>query len=304
MAVLRRPVQNPRRNYLHRVSWRPHMIRSSYSFLTLGVLCALALWTVAAAAQELQPYQQEALDAILATSDPETRPLMRAQLAPVLAMMGPAQVEMMLASYTASQEEAAAEAEIPDPAEDYDTVASPADLAYNRAQYEPVIRELWATQKDFDDFVTEQLAQDCGAAGRFAVWGQAWRHEVWPLDPNWPKASQSADLDVEILGGSYAQQDGRYRYDFSQVKTGFDRQAVRAAVASACAEYVAIGQAFVDDARGRIVNDMLPGGDELQGGANRRVEPVRGRLEDALQAHAPAGNGALFQALLNGERVN
>jgi hypothetical protein len=152
--------------------------------------------------------------------------------------------------------------------------------------------------------VTAQLARDCGAAGRFAVWGQAWRHEVWPLDPNWPRASQSADLDVEILGGSYAQQGGRYRYDFAQVKTGFDRQAVAAAVASACAEYVAIGEVFVNEARGRIVNDMLPGGDELQAAANRRVEPVRQRLEDALQAHAPAGNGALFQALLAGERLN
>lgn len=280
------------------------MIDSPCSSLVLALLCALVLWTAPVTAQELQPYQQEALEAILATADPETRPLMRVQLVPMLAMMGPAQVEMMLASYAASQDEAEVEVETPNQAEDYDTFASPADLEYNRAQYEPMIRELWAAQKDFDDLVTDELIRNCGASGRFAVWGQAWRHELWPLDPNWPKASQSADLDVEIIGGSYAQQEGRYRYDFSQVKTAFDRQAVAAAVASACAEYVAIGQAFVNEARGRIVNDMLPGGDELQGAANRRVEPVRQRLEDALQAHAPAGNGALFQALLTGERVN
>lgn len=130
--------------------------------------------------------------------------------------------------------EAEAQVETPSQAEDYDTFASPADLEYNRAQYEPMIRELWAAQKDFDDLVTEELTRNCGASGRFAVWGQA----------------------------------------------------------------------FVNEARGRIVNDMLPGGDELQGAANRRVEPVRQRLEAALQAKAPAGNGALFQALLTGERVN
>jgi hypothetical protein len=280
------------------------MIRSSCSLALLSSFCALALWTAPVAAQELQPYQQEALEAILAAADPETRPLMRAQLAPMLALLGPAEVEMMLATYAASQDETAAEDETADPAEDGDTIASPADLEYNRAQYEPMIRELWAAQKDFDDFVTAELARECGAPGAFAVWGHAWRHEVWPLDPNWPKASQSPDLDVEIIGASYAQQDGRYRYDFAQVRTAFDRQAVAAAVASACAEYVAIGQAFVNEARGRIVDDLLPGGDELQGTANRRVEPVRQRLEDTLQAQAPAGNGALFQALLAGERLN
>lgn len=278
------------------------------STIVLAAASALALWTTSLTAQDLKPYQQQALDAILATADAEMRPMLRAQLAPTLATMGPAQVEMMMASYAASKAEAESEAEIGNEAEaeaeERATVASPADLEYNRAQYEPVVRKLWAAQKAFDDFVTAGLAANCGGPGEFAVWGHAWRYEVWPLDPNWPMASESADLDVQILGGSYAQQDGRYRYDFSQVKTGFDRQAVDAAVKEACAEYVRIGREFVSTARGRIANDLLPGGDELQGAANQRVEPVRQRLEEALRTHAPAGNGALFQALLAGERVD
>lgn len=252
-------------------------------------------------ARALEPYQQEALDAILANVEPAARPMLQAQFEPMLAGMTPAQVQMILAGMAAAEvEESPGEA---DPTDDGAAAATPEDLAWNRAQYEPVIRSLWEAQKAFDDFVTARLETGCGSPGAFAVWGQAWRYELWPLDPHWPRASASPDLDVEIIGSSYAAQDGRYGYDFSGVRTTFDRQTVAAAVDSACAEYTALGQAFVADARSRIVDDMLPGGEALQGTANAQAEPIRKRLQDVLEAQAPAANGALFQALLNGERI-
>ena len=254
------------------------------------------------AAQALEPYQQEALEAILAGVEPEARPMVRAQFEPMLAGMNRAQVEMMMAGLAAAEADSEAEASMP-VEEGPAATATAEDLAWNRAQYEPVIRSLWQAQKAFDDLVAARLEKSCGAPGAYAVWGHAWRYELWPLDPYWPRASDSPDLDVEIIGASYAAQDGRYRYDFSQVRTSFDAQAVTAAVDSACAEYAALGEAFVADARGRIVDDLLPGGDELQRAVNERAEPIRKRLEDVLQAQAPAANGALFQALLNGERA-
>lgn len=268
------------------------------------LLCGALAWASSAAASALEPYQQEALDAILANVEPEMHSMIRAQFEPMLAGMNPAQVEMLMAGMAEAESADAAVEEGTFDEEMSPAEATPEDLAWNRAQYEPVIRALWEAQKAFDDFVATGIEEGCGAPGSYAVWGQAWRYELWPLDPNWPKASNSPDLDVEIIGGSYAAQDGRYRYDFSQVRTSFDRQAVGAAVASACAEYAALGQGFVADARARVVNDTLPGGDELEGTANNQAGVIRMRLEDVLQAEAPAANGALFQALLNGERVD
>jgi hypothetical protein len=267
-------------------------------------LCGALALAASVAASALEPYQKEALDTILANFEPEARPVVRAQFEPMLAGMNPAQVKMLMEGMAEAELGATAvEGEMPDeemsPAE-----ASPEDLAWNRAQYEPVIRSLWAAQKAFDDFVVAGIAAGCGAQGSYAVWGHAWRYELWPLDPYWPRASDSPELDVGIIGGSYAARDGRYRYDFSQVRTSFDRQTVGAAVESACAQYAALGQKFVADARVRIVNDTLPGGSELEEAANSQAGVIRKRLEDVLQAEAPAANGALYQALLNGERID
>ena len=275
-----------------------------------AVLCGLLGLLAATSVHALEPYQQEALDAILANVEGASRPMVRAQFEPMLATMSPAQVQMMLDGIAAAEAEDAGDDSGADSGagddgsdERSEAVASPEDLAYNRAQYEPVIRALWDAQKDFDTFVTDGIAKDCGEPGAFAVFGHGWQYELWPMSPTWTRASDSPDLDVEILGTSYAAQDGRYRYDFSAVRTSFDRQAVGSAVSAACAEYTVLGQAFVADARARVVDDMLPAGEALEGTVNAQAAPIRQRLEAELEAQAPAANGALFQALLNGERV-
>lgn len=261
------------------------------------VAAAASLTASAALAQSLQPFQQEALDKILATVEPELRPMLRTQLQGTLAMLNREQVEMMLESMLAGSEETLVE-EPPESAP-----VSEEDLAYNRAQWEPVVRDLWQAGKAFDDFVAAKLAEHCSRDREFAVFGQAWRHEVHPLDPSWPKVSANPDLDVEILGASYAPQDGRYDFDFADVKLDFDRAATEAAIADACAEFVEIGESFLAEARAGVVDDYLPNGMQIEGSANAKAGAVRQRLEAALQAQAPGGNYAVFTALINGRRV-
>jgi hypothetical protein len=272
-----------------------------YAFHPRAGTCALvcSMFLGVAAAQSLQPFQQEALDKILTTIEPEIRPMMRAQLAPTLAMMNEQQVSMMLESFAAQAEAAAPrepEAEPP--------TASADDLEYNRAQFEPMIRRSWEADKAFDDFVTGKLAERCPEEGRFAVFGSAWRYEVYPLAPTWPAASADADLAVEILGASYAPQDGRYDFDFSGVRLEFDRSAVERGIAAACAEYVAIGEAFLAQARADTSgDDVPPNGMSIERSANAQASVVRERLEKILNAQAPGAINAVLAALLNGRSV-
>jgi len=138
--------------------------------LVRTVLCAVALSVSAGVghAQSLTPFQQDALDKILASMDPEIRPMMRAQLARTLAALNEQQVSMMLAALTESMVDTEA-------AEDEESYASesasPEDLEYNCAQYEPVMRRVWQASRAFDDFVTRNLAEHCPSE-EFAVFGR------------------------------------------------------------------------------------------------------------------------------------
>ena len=266
------------------------------------VVIVLLFLSCLASAQELKPFQQQALDQILAGTPPEGRAAVGAQLRPMLGMLNEEQVRAMLAKFEAQQREqqaaqaAQAEAEAQGPA-----VASPEDHAYNRAQWEPAVRQAWQAQKAFDEHVDARLAQACGEERNYAVYGSAWRYEVYPLQPNWQRASNSPELDVQVIGSSYAEKDGPYEFDFSAVRSDFDRATVDAAIDRACADYDRIGEQFLATARAQVVNDYLPNGMELEAAANAKLEPVRAGLEEALKAQSPSGDGALFQALLNAQ---
>jgi len=246
------------------------------------------------AAGGLLPYQQRALDELLAPMDPQTRAMMRPRLEQTLSMLTEEQVEMMLAGMDES-EEAVDEPE-PEPA-----APDQESLAHNRAQYEPALRRAWAADSAFDRFVDERLAAHCPAEGSYAVFGSAWRYEVMPLSPNWPRASQNADLDVEILGASYAPQEGRYRFDFSTMRERFDESAVAAAVEQACAAYRAIGESFMADTNSRITDAAPAAGDALVARANGEVEQLRSRLESTLAAHAPNARNSVLMSLISAE---
>jgi hypothetical protein len=265
-------------------------------------LTALAVFLIAntpAGAAALLPYQQAALDQILATMDPQTQALARPQLEQTLSVLGESQVQMLLSSMTSDSSAGDADAE-----EDAgDTVATPDDLEFNRGQYEPAIRDAWQANKAFDEAVEASLARHCPTRDEYAVYGMGWRYEVAPMQPNWTRSSQSAEVDVQVVGAAYAPQDGRYEFDFSAVRNTFDPAAVDQAVASACVQYRVIGEEFMADARPRVSNDDLPGGDALQGAANGKTYALIQWLEAELLALAPSGSAGVLTALVNGRRV-
>ena len=271
---------------------------SARSFSML--VCSLFL-SISAAAAELKPFQQDALNKILATMDAQTQAFARPQLEQTLAMMNEAQVELMLQSMVEqSPDNPPEEAEVV--AED--SVASPEDLEYNRAQYEPALREAWQASHEFDEFVEAKLAALCPAQGEYAVYGAAWRNEVAPMQPTWMRASDNADLDVQILGPSYAPQDGRYQFDFSTMRNDFDSAAVERAIESACAEYRKIGEAFMAEAQANMEGDMLPNGFDLESAANAKAFPVISALGDSLTSLGPSGNAPILTALIGGTRID
>lgn len=272
------------------------LLRSVFSFFLLVTLSSFAL-----AQANLKPFQQDALDKILATMDPQVRQMMRPQLEQTLSVLNESQVEMMLASMTADQTDTGAAEE--EYVEDEAPVASEEDLEFNRQQYEPVIRKSWQAQKQFDDFVDAELANTCPPAGKFAVFGSGWRNEIYPPSLTWTRASNGADLNVQIIGSSYAPQDGRYRFDFSEVRYSFDQTSVRQAIVSFCKNYEATGEAFMREAKSGMEDDFLPGGYELEQKYNGMMSKYVQQLESVLQAQAPEANNAIFMALLNGERI-
>ena len=275
-------------------------------FPSLRSICALSLLltlsTFAMAQASLKPFQRDALEKVLASMDPQMQQMMRPQLEQTFSMLDESQVRMMLESMAADQsgmstdEEAYFEEEMP--------VASEEDLEFNRRQYEPAIRQSWQAAKTFDDFVDAELAMNCPPANNFAVYGSGWRYEIYPPNISWPRASNSADLDIQIIGASYAPQDGRYSFDFSEVKDSFDQARVHAAIAGFCRDYQATGESFMREAKRGIKDDFLPGGYELEQKYNGMMRPHVQQLESVVQSEAPSANNAVFMALLNGQRID
>lgn len=270
--------------------------------LRTGILALAVILSFngALAQTALKPFQQRALDIMLASMEPQMRPIVRAQLEPTLAALNEEQVSMMLAGMT---DESAGHDDATFDDDSADTVASEADLAFNRAQYEPAIRNAWAAQKSFDDFVAAQLLASCPKPGAYALWGAGWRYEPMPLSPTWPRASDGADLDVLIIGSAYVPQDGRYRFDFSQVRTGFSQESVRASIQRACAGYKTVGEEFQRRAGADMQDGIPANGLRLEQEANARVATILDALNAELGQQSPAGDGALYMALTSGERL-
>lgn len=185
------------------------------------------------------------------------------------------------------------------------TAEPEADLAFNRAQYEPAIRAAWTAAHSFDRFVEAKLGQHCPAPRTYAVWGSGWRYEVAELAPTWPRASQSADLDVQIIGGSYAPQDGRYQFDFAAVSTDFDTDALASTIEMACSDYRRIGEQFLAAARRSAGGQDAPPADgfQLQNQANASVSAINTALSGELQAATSGWSTALYLALISAEAI-
>lgn len=255
-------------------------------------MLSLAL-TLGHAATPLTDYQQRALEQMLATMDPATRALVRPQLELSISVLDEQGIQMLLASMSADGNDAPYVADESEAA----ATASAEDLAFNRSQWEPALRDAWQASHRFDTAVDAALSLHCPEDRRYAVWGQAWRYEVMELRPRWSRASASADVDVEILGAAAAPQDGRYRFDFSALNHNVDIGAVDRAVAAACARYRDIGEDFLVRAKAGMRDDYLPDGMKLEGAANAAVATLLRDLEETLVALTPSGSAGVMNAM-------
>lgn len=265
-----------------------------------ALLACLILIPVANASDDLRPDQQAALDKIMATVDPSMREMVRPQIEQSIRYLNPEQVAMFVAAAAASgsrQQESAPEPE--------EREATPEDLAYNRAQYEPAMRKHWQARKAFDDFVDAELEAKCPNRDKYAVYREAERYEMMPLSPQWQRASNNADLDVQVVGSAYAPKDGRYDFDFSKVKMTFNKDAVAKAIAKACADWTKEAAAFKQQAGALMSSDQSEAAFQLEQSAGAKVQPIADALTKALEAESPAGNynSAMTSALQNPKPV-
>lgn len=268
----------------------------------LSLVAALAAPLLFAASQlaagELRPDQKAAAERILAEMEPAMREAMRPQVEQSVAMLNEAQIAALMAEMQASGDDADAAYE-----EEPESEASPEDLAYNRAQYEPVFRKNWQAQREFDALVDAELAAECAGGERYAVFGSAYRYELRAPQPSWARAAESLDLALAITTDSYAPKDGRYDFDFSKVRMSFDRQAVSTAIAENCAAWANEAAAFQKKARALADAGDFAGADNLQRSGYATTEKLEKAIEDVLNAQTP-GDSAFVMAMLNGKKLN
>jgi hypothetical protein len=272
--------------------------------LAAVLTCTVLLAPPSAEAQtpKLRPDQTRAIEAALQDVEPAMRPMAREQLARTFASFSEAQIAMMMAKMNENKTAAAAK-----PAKAVEAPkreATPEDLAYNRAQYEPVIRKHHAAQKRFDEFMNVKLEAYCPGRDEFARFGSGWRYDLGQFVEPSSLATWNVETNVEVAGQAYAPRDGRYKFDFSKVRMAFDEKAVDAAIKQACASVKAKGAEFLARLDPMIAKKDWDGAFKLERSAQGGLQPVRAELKAKLGQVSPGDFSAIQMALMNGTRVN
>lgn len=266
---------------------------------------AAALFAAPATAVELKPYQKEALEILLKPLPEEHRGVARVQFEQMLAPLNEMQVAMMVeAAKQAMAEDAAEEAE--DESADYsdeeEQAATPAELAFNEKQYEPEVRKLWQASRDCDMFIEEAMVDNMSGEA-YAVWGMSWRYDLPAMRLSGQHSTPENYENFAMPFRGMAPTDGRYRFDFSRVKTSCDKPAIESAIKTAYADYGKLGTAFMADIKAAADADDFNKAEAILAKSNAKVGMIVKRLERALADNRPNGSDALIQALMYGERV-
>jgi hypothetical protein len=130
----------------------------------------------------------------------------RQQLAASFGNFNEAQIAMMMAKMA---ENKAAEAKTPKPIVEVETVSMPEDIAFVKAQYEPVMRKHHAAQVEFDKLVNAKVSAHCPASGVDARYGSGWRYEVGQFMMDSALGANNIEARVTIAGEAYMPKDGR-----------------------------------------------------------------------------------------------
>lgn len=253
-----------------------------------------------AGATKLRPDQERAIEAMLKDVEPAMRPMARQQLAQSFANFSEAQISMMMAKMADNK---AAEAKAPKVVEEEGHPSTPEDIAFMRAQFEPVIRKHHAAQVEFDKLVNAKVAAYCPVSGVYARYGSGWRYEVGHFMMDSALGANNIEMRVTVAGDAYMPKDGRYTFDFSKVRTTFDKAAVEAAIKMACDKVHATGKAFLAKVDQLIAKQDWDGAFKAEGSANYALEPIRAELQAAYDKLGPGDIGVFQLAMMNGTRV-
>jgi hypothetical protein len=249
---------------------------------------------------KLRPDQVQAIEIALKEVEPAMRPMAREQLAKTFANFSEPQIAMMMAKMN---ENKATAAKAPKLVAEVERKATPEDLAYNRAQYEPVIRKHHGVHKRFDEFVNAKLTSYCAGRDEFARFGSGWRYEQGQFMEPSALATWNVETNVEVAGQAYAPQDGRYQFDFSKVRMTFDEKAVDAAIRAACDQIKVRGHEFLAKVDPLIAKGDWNGAFKAEGAAQGQLDPIRRELEATFVKVSPGDFTEIQLALMKGKRV-
>lgn len=247
-----------------------------------------------------RPDQERAIELALKDVEPAMRPVARQQLAATFGQFSEAQIAMMVAQMKAN---AGAEANKPTLVADVETVATPQDLAHNRAQFEPVIRKHHVAQEKFDAFANAKLDAYCPGRDQYARFGSGWRYEQGQYVMPSALATWNVETDVEVAAEAYAPHDGRYTFDFSKVRMTFDEKAVDGAIKTACGKVHAAGRDFLAKVDPAIAAKDWDGAFKLEGWAQGRLEPIRAEMAEAFAKLSPGDFTEIQLAMMNGRKL-
>jgi hypothetical protein len=275
-----------------------------------AVLCAatmLAPPTGEAQTPKLRPDQQKFVEMSIANVEPANRAMAYEQMAKIVAPYNEAMVaQMTVAAKTnldgqkkrVAAEKAAKAAKLPE------RELTPEDKAFMRAQYEPVMRKHHAAQVEFDKLVNAKVDAYCPKSGVYARYGSGWRYEVGQFMMESALGANKIDDRVMIAGEAYMPKDGRYQFDFSKVRTTFEKGAVEAAVKTACGKVHATGKAFLAKVDPLIAKKDWDGAFKVEGASNAALEPIRAELQAAYDRLGPRDISEFQLAMMNGKRIS
>ncbi len=251
-------------------------------------------------AAKLRPDQERAIELALKDVEPSMRPMARAQLATTFANFSEAQIAMMVAKMN---ENRTAQAKAPKPVVEVETVATAADLAFNKAQFEPVIRKHHAVQKKFDTLVNSKFPAYCPGRDQYARFGAAWRYEQGQFMMDSALATWNVETNVAVAAEAYAPKDGRYQFDFSKVRMTYDEKAIEAAIKTACDKVHAAGREFLAKVDPLIARKDWDGAFNAERTAQGMLEPIRAELQAKFDKLSPGDFTAIQLAMMNGKKI-
>ncbi|MDP9195624.1 MAG: hypothetical protein M3O22_02475 [Pseudomonadota bacterium] len=192
-------------------------------------------------AVRLQPFQEQALQEILASVPPDMQEDMRVQMGPMLAEMDQAGVQAMMQGFREGMagSEAGGGAGTP-AATQVQMPASPASARQVSAamvQLEPVLRKLWNANVQFDRVVEarERTVKSKMAGQPLEAYGPAARGKIAFRIGNAEKAGSYGTVRQSVV--SLIPARDQYRFNASAAVTTFDRAAVEKAIDDAYVRY-------------------------------------------------------------------